>query len=156
MKYGRMPTIPEYYKDFINKDVDLDSSPSQCCPFHKEKTPSFSYSKVHKKWRCFGECHRGGSVVTLHMMNYKLDSEKEAEASLRELYCVEEPEFQFSNDDTDVNEDRVRFNNALQVANIYANRKERWLELDYVMSKYPVDIVELEQLVTKWRSGDKI
>ena len=32
-----------------------------CCPFHKEKTPSFSVSPVKEIFYCFG-CHKGGSV----------------------------------------------------------------------------------------------
>ena len=47
---GRLPTIPEYYMDFINKNVDLTKEPKQCCPFHKEDTPSFSYSAMKKVW----------------------------------------------------------------------------------------------------------
>ena len=44
-----------------------------CCPFHQEKTPSFSVSPSKGIFKCFG-CGKAGSVVTFVMeheqMNY--------------------------------------------------------------------------------------
>jgi len=42
-----------------------------CCPFHSEKTPSFSVSTDTQLYYCFG-CHAGGSVVQFVMEMEKL------------------------------------------------------------------------------------
>ncbi len=42
-----------------------------CCPFHHEKTPSFSVSGDKQLYYCFG-CHAGGSVVQFVMEMEKL------------------------------------------------------------------------------------
>ena len=34
-----------------------------CCPFHNEKTPSFTLSPERQQFYCFG-CHKGGGVIT--------------------------------------------------------------------------------------------
>ena len=34
-----------------------------CCPFHKEKTPSFSVNIEKGFFKCFG-CDRGGDAIT--------------------------------------------------------------------------------------------
>ena len=40
-----------------------------CCPFHNEKTPSFSVSGSKQMYYCFG-CGAGGNVFTF-VMNYE-------------------------------------------------------------------------------------
>jgi len=35
-----------------------------CCPFHEEKTPSFTYQISEDKYHCFG-CRREGSITDL-------------------------------------------------------------------------------------------
>ena len=42
-----------------------------CCPFHNEKTPSFSVSSSKKFYYCFG-CHASGTVFNFIMNMEKL------------------------------------------------------------------------------------
>lgn len=80
-----MLTIPEYFKKYIDSKVDLDLDPKCCCPFHEEKTPSFSYSAERNHWQCFGACNTGGDVFALHMKNKKLRSYNDAVIDLCRL-----------------------------------------------------------------------
>jgi DNA primase len=42
------------------------------CPFHPEKTPSFSTYDHGQKWKCFG-CGESGDVISLVMKLYNLN-----------------------------------------------------------------------------------
>lgn len=152
---GRVPTIPEYYKMFINSHVDLDSEPKQCCPFHKEDTPSFSYSRERDVWRCFGSCKCGGDVYRLHQKNYNLRTLEEAKKSLNKMFDVYERQ---TTEVADlrmlVNPDSIALEKLLQRAIVLANTPDRWIELDYVMSCYPVETTELGELINKWKQTE--
>ena len=53
-------------EELIGKYVSLKRTGSNLvgrCPFHSEKTPSFSVSPTKKMFFCFG-CHAGGSAIT--------------------------------------------------------------------------------------------
>ncbi len=45
-------------------NINLNSANKACCPFHKEKTASFSISNSKQIFKCFG-CGKGGDVITL-------------------------------------------------------------------------------------------
>lgn len=64
------------------------------CPFHSEKTPSFSVSRNKQMYHCFG-CGVGGNVLTF-VMEYENYSFVEALKMLAERVGVALPEAEFS------------------------------------------------------------
>ncbi len=69
------------------------------CPFHNEKTPSFSVSPQHQFFKCFG-CGEGGDLIGF-VMKYESLSFYEALKSLSERYGIPMPKRgAFSDDDT--------------------------------------------------------
>lgn len=149
---GRFPTIPEYYKEAIDRKVDLIVEPKQCCPFHKEDTPSFSYSREKMVWSCFGACHAiGKDVIEMHRRHYKISTREEAEASLRYLCKFPKVEkMQLVNREFYISEEENNQKQLEQKAIQLATCPERWIELDYVMSKYPVSSQDLLELIHMW------
>ena len=154
-KTGSLPTIPEYYKEMINRNVDLEREPKQCCPFHKEELPSFSYSAERGVWRCFGGCKCGGDVIDLHRKNYHLSSRDEAEKSLNALCgIVKRAKVVLESQPIHVSESRIEGEQLYQKALVLANTIERWIELDYFMSKVPIELIGLMELVQKWSKDE--
>lgn len=155
LQLGRLPTVPEYYKEYINRSVNLIDEPKQCCPFHKENTPSFSYMREKGVWSCFGACHCiGADVIEMHRRHFKLSTRDEAETSLRKICrCTKKPGTRLEQQRVIVNEGEVEYKQARALAHMLANNPERWAELDYLESKTPNETWEFENLVNKWKGG---
>ena len=98
-----MGLIPESVIDDILLKADIESVVGRyvslkrkganlwgLCPFHHEKTPSFSVNPAKNIYMCFG-CHKGGNAINFIMemehMNYP-----EAIRFLGDLYGVEVPD----------------------------------------------------------------
>lgn len=64
------------------------------CPFHSEKTPSFTVSPDKKMFYCFG-CHTGGNVFSF-LMKHEGYSYPEAIKMLAERYGIELPTHEMS------------------------------------------------------------
>lgn len=86
------------------------------CPFHKEKTPSFSVSSERQIFHCFG-CGVGGDVIRF-VMNAENVSFQEAVEILAERAKIELPQ-----DNNNVDLARVKF-------------KERLFEVNLASAKY--------------------
>ena len=84
--------------DLIGEYVDLKRSGSNymgLCPFHSEKTPSFSVSPSKSIFKCFG-CGVGGDVITFIMKRENLNF-PEAVEFLSEKYNVRLSEYKDEN-----------------------------------------------------------
>ncbi len=83
--------------DVISQYVHLQKKGSNymaCCPFHSEKTPSFSVSRSRQLYKCFG-CGEGGSVITF-IQKYENYTFPEAIRVLAERAGVELPQEELS------------------------------------------------------------
>ncbi len=83
--------------DVISGYVKLQKKGSSyfgLCPFHNEKSPSFSVSRSKQMYYCFG-CGAGGNVITF-IMEYENYSFVEAVKMLAERVGVEVPEVEYS------------------------------------------------------------
>lgn len=85
--------------DVISQYVTLKRSGRNffgLCPFHKEKSPSFSVSADRQYFHCFG-CHKGGDVFTfiseIERISFRESLEFLAERARIQLPTVENSEF---------------------------------------------------------------
>ncbi|MDO4477985.1 MAG: DNA primase [Lachnospiraceae bacterium] len=79
--------------DVVGAVVRLKRSGSNyvgLCPFHNEKTPSFSVSQSRQMYYCFG-CHAGGNVFTF-MMSYYQSTFQESMQMLADRAGIRLPE----------------------------------------------------------------
>lgn len=152
---GKLPTVPEYYAEYIDSSVDLAQNPKQCCPFHKENTPSFSYNLETGRWSCFGKCHAHGDVVEMHRRWMKLETTEEAKKSLFKAYSIAEVNSleSLANQQPYVSEDKIENDVVYAEAIALANNPERWIQLDYVMSVVPYDRARVQNLIESWKGG---
>lgn len=150
-----LPTIPEYFKKYVNPNIDLETENSIPCPFHKEvHGKSFTYSPSKKIFRCWGACHTGGDVIELHRLTNKIKTREEAKISLYEMCGVDmRPTFtkRVVTANPEEVKERVAYANALRAAKTL----EDWVELDYIMSFYPLDVNRLEVFTNVRNGGNK-
>ena len=96
--------------DVVSRYVKLKRSGSNyfgLCPFHSEKTPSFSVSPDKQIFHCFG-CSEGGGVISFIMKIESLGFQ-EAVKFLADMYGMEVPE------DDYLKESRKRYERLLSL-----------------------------------------
>ena len=127
--------------DVISGYVKLQKKGSSyfgLCPFHNEKSPSFSVSRSKQMYYCFG-CGAGGNVFTF-IMEYENYTFAEALKFLAERAGVELPEIEYSNE-----------------AKEKANLKATLLEINKLAAKYFYAQLKTELLAGKpyWFSSEE-
>lgn len=142
--------LSDYWKKYVNSDVDLESTPKLQCPFHGETHgKSFSFWVEKNLFSCFGACHvHGGNIVDLHMLNRRIKSRSEAENDLYRLYKLEKPkeeigEFKVA----EASASQVEQNALIGRAQIICKGPDDWIELDRIMSEYPVDLERIRDFL---------
>ncbi len=96
------------------------------CPFHNEKTPSFSVSRNKQIYHCFG-CGAGGNVITF-LMQYDNDTFQEALETLAQRAGIELPKQEIT-----------------AKARQEADKRARILEINKASAKYFYAQLRMEQ-----------
>ena len=80
--------------DVISRRVPLKKKGQNywgCCPFHNEKTPSFSVNEEKGFYHCFG-CGEHGDIISFTMKSENIDF-KNAISELANMAGIKMPEF---------------------------------------------------------------
>ncbi|MDX9799131.1 MAG: DNA primase, partial [Bacteroidales bacterium] len=115
-----------------------------CCPFHNEKTPSFSVRAEEQTYKCFG-CGEGGNVVNF-LMKYEQLNYPEAIKELGRRAGIEIPEVKLSEEDENQFKLQKQIYNANEQAMMYFIKsltKERNLEYyNYAYSRMSEESIQ--------------
>lgn len=126
-----------------------------CCPFHNEKTPSFTVSPAKQIWHCFG-CNLGGDAFTFIQQIEGV----EFKDALRIL--ADKAGIKLLKQDPKLISQKEKFENVLKEASIYfqnqlINTQEGRLALDYLLNerglkKESIDKFSIGYAENKWEA----
>lgn len=138
-------TVPEYFNKNIDSSVDLVKNNWQCCPFHKEKTPSFRYNPITGIWQCFGKCKKKGKTVEMHMMRTGIETKEEAILDLQKILGITAGEvLHLKRRDLHTSSELDRECRQLYLKALGSLKTvEDWIDFDYVMSQ---NVIKMEQV----------
>ncbi|MBL4577425.1 MAG: DNA primase [Flavobacteriales bacterium] len=121
------------------------------CPFHNEKTPSFTVSTAKGIYKCFG-CGQGGNSVKF-VMEHEKYSYPEALRYLAEKYNIEIEEDQYSEEDSQIRSERESQHVVLAHAQkyftdiLFNNNEGKSIGLSYFKERgYTEETIEQFQL----------
>ena len=96
--------IEEVVGDFVSDLKKKGVNYMACCPFHDEKTPSFSVSPSKGIYKCFG-CGKGGNAINF-VMEHEHFTYPEALRYLAKKYNIEIEEKQMTKKQVDANNEK--------------------------------------------------
>ena len=96
--------IEEVIGDFVSDLKKKGVNYMACCPFHDEKTPSFSVSPSKGIYKCFG-CGKGGNAINF-VMEHEHFTYPEALKYLAKKYNIEIEEKQMTKKQVDANNEK--------------------------------------------------
>ncbi len=136
--------------DFLSKDLKLIKSGTNykaLCPFHNEKTPSFTINQERNSFKCFG-CGVSGDIFSYVMEKYKVDF-KEALKILANEAGVDLKNTSYSSLKKS-SDNKAKYLHIMNlIANFYnENLKKNYLKNEYISSflksKY-IDAITIEK-----------
>lgn len=68
-----LPPPREYYPRYLTKLKGSGVQRTALCPFHDDRSPSFSVNMLSGAFICYGCDKSGGDVLAFHMLLFKLD-----------------------------------------------------------------------------------
>lgn len=106
--------------DVVQRRIGQLSHGKACCPFHKEKTPSFHVNARTQSWHCFGGCPQGdnGGDAISFVMKYDHLSFPEAVKTLAKEYGVRIEEHNEPRTAEEIAQDKKR--EAMRILNEWA------------------------------------
>lgn len=120
-----------------------------CCPFHKEKTPSFSVNPERQIYKCFG-CGEGGDALSF-LMKINNQSFHEVISELAQKFGIYLPDFKGQEGSSDLKKQILNINNLAAEyfeKNLFENPTAQ-KALNYLIEKRKYD----KSVIKKYRFG---
>lgn len=121
------------------------------CPFHAEKTPSFTVSPSKQIFHCFG-CRKGGDVFTFWMDYHKITF-PEALKDLAERYQISLPKGPWSSSETEKWSERATLIKINELACAYFQEKLLRSEKGSAARTYLAGRGMVKEIVSRFRIG---
>lgn len=130
---------------------------SGLCPFHKEKTPSFSVNPQKQIFKCFG-CGEGGDAISFLMKVQNKDF-KEVISDLAQKYGIEMPQFNATAKNTEIKKQILQANKLAceYYTKALLNNRSAQKALDYLKGRgITDDVIKEYQLGASTKQPDEL
>ena len=131
--------------NIVSKRIALNSQNKACCPFHEEKTPSFTVTPAKNVYFCHGACKTGGNAFTFIRNYEQVDAGTAWEMLATESGVIPIYDQSYKPDPNRI--DRKDIYNALSLATIHF--QENLLE----QAKYLYDRGFTDAMIEKYQLG---